>query len=167
MNVLSGVKKTQWMVVVGVFLVAILGFQTNALAQESGASVTFDLSTPAQQQQVVRLDDGTVGVLGIMPAEGVQLLDSDLGSGTGSWKVYWYTGVLNTSYMVSIKNYSITRCYDNYSQGIGVIVDSCTLSWGSKYSTQTTRYHENFVGTSDTRLLKGNISGTKLITSVN
>ena len=146
-------------------LLFMMCFSKRALALDVEAQ--FDLSVPVKQEQEFELNGGERAVLGIEPQ--IQLVQplASLGNGYGSWKVYWYTGVLNTSYMIDVKNYSITNCYDNYTSGFGVVVDSSYLDWNSKWSSQTTRYHEDIFTTFDTRILTGTIQGTELITKIN
>lgn len=143
---------------------------TSAKEQHDGEVARFSLDIPMRQEMTIAQPDGTVGVIGIEPMEPVpsKLLRSNinLGNGTGTWKFYYYTAILNTSYRVQVNNYRITRCFDNYSSGIGVVVDSCTLKWGSTWSQQTTRHHEELFNASDTRFLNGNIEGHSLVTSV-
>lgn len=149
-------------------LVTLCVFSTQkAFASEVSQKAVFDLTTMTKQEQQVTLEDGTVGTLGVQPTISPIRPLSSLGNGYGSWKIYWYTGVLNTSYMIDVKNYCINKCYDNYANGIGVVVDHSELNWDSKWSSQTTRYHEDFFTTFDTRILTGKIQGTELVTYVN
>lgn len=138
-----------------------------AFAANLSSDAHFDLTVPTKQEQRVILEDGTVGTLGAEPVMSLVQPLTSLGNGYGAWKVYWYTGILNTSYMIDVSNYSITNCYDNYTMGFAVVVDWSELNWNTKWSSQTTRYHEDIVGTFDTRILTGKIQGTELITSVN
>lgn len=135
----------------------------------SEATATVDLNNPAPQEVPVTLPDGSNGTLGIEPVLTNDLFTRasyDLGRGNGTWNVYWNTGLLNTGYTIEVKNYNIVRCYDNYTSGLGMLIDSSSLNWGAKWSTQTTRYHEPVFQSSSTRFLKGNISGTRLITII-
>lgn len=148
---------------------ALIIFAPKPALASNDNTIAVDINSKNAQEITVSLPDGTEGALGLAPVNNPPTLTRasyDLGNGSGTWKVYWYTAVLNTSYMVQINNYNIVRCYDNYSSGIGVLIDSCTLNWGSKWSTQTTRHHEPILQTSDTRFLKGNISESQLVTSV-
>lgn len=133
----------------------------------AAVEVAFDLDSNAAQEETVTLPDGTTGTIGIAPLPKTRA-SYDLGNGTGDWKVYYYTAVLNTGYFVHISNYRITKAYDNHYSGAGCVIDSCTLSYGSTWSTQTTKAHEILTGirVSEMRILKGNISGHSLITSV-
>lgn len=144
-------------------------YATPESKSSNDAVATFNLNNPSKQEETVTLPDGTKGTLGIEPVVSMRTRASyDLGSGTGNWHVYYYTGVLNTGYYVRISNYRITSAYDNHYSGAGCVIDSCTLAYGSTWSTQTTHAHEIVSGlkVSETRLLKGNISGHNLVTSV-
>jgi hypothetical protein len=162
------------MVLVPILLVfgAIMFFMPQVAFADMGShdELTFSLEIPEKQEVVLTEPDGSTTIVGIEPVPTNSLMSTiALGNGTGAWKVYWYTAALNTSYQVQISNYNIIRCFDNYSSGVGIAIDECTLSWGSKWSQQTTRHHETVSGlnVSSTRFLNGNISGHSLVTSVN
>ncbi|ERI06605.1 DUF5626 family protein [Atopobium sp. oral taxon 810] len=166
-------KQTFLSCVIVIIFGVVLFCPLSAQAQEGKViEQNFSLDIHRPQETVVTLQDGTTGTLGIRPVNESPLLEFSLmstiplGNGNGTWEVYWYTGVLNTSYHLKTKNYKITRCYDNYCSGVGIVIDSCTLNWGSKWSQQTTRHHLVTYSVSDTRFLNGNISGHNLVTSV-
>lgn len=140
-----------------------------AIARETTGQASFDLNSLTPQSQVVTLSDGTTGELGIIPSNGpVPYGTISLGNGNGTWTVYWNTGMLNTSYKINVSSYRITRAYEPITSTVGAVVDGVSLTRTSTTSTMTTRYHEILtpLQASDTRILRGNISGTNLVTSV-
>ena len=139
--------------------------QGNQPSSSNNTNITFDLGKGENQEKQVVMSDGTIATVGITPADNqiCPFANYNLGNGSGTWKVYWYTGVLNSEDWIDIKNYRIVWGYDYRSTAVGLNIYNQSLRYGNSWSTYRCDFNGVFSGS---RILHGDISGHELVTSI-
>ena len=135
-----------------------------ALADE-GSVCQFDLTLAEKQEATVLLPDGTEATIVAEPVQD-KSRSTSLGSGYGSWDIYWYNLTVNSGFTIDVSNYNIIRQHSNWYSTVAMQVNNCELSFSSKYCEQRIYYSDAWGLTSDTRVLWGSISGTTLYSGV-
>lgn len=144
-----------------------------ALADETGndrfGQFTFDLTKPGVQSYTITREDGTEETFGIEVPQQTRASDvQNLGSGYGDFKAFWYTGLINISFMVRVDNYLISYCYDPWAGAAAtpiysIVIDWTNLDWGSTWCRMATAYHDSGFGINEIKYIDGAISGTQLV----
>jgi hypothetical protein len=140
-------KSKDWRVVVlkkrfSSLLLAVMMFavfSVPAFASEATGTknegASFDLSQKVAQETIVTTADGDTVVYGVEPVidpNAVQPLANEYENATGTWKIYWTSGVLNGSYYIDINSKSkITRAYDQWHLFTGYTVANSGLEFTS------------------------------------
>ncbi|MCC3378188.1 DUF5626 family protein [Paenibacillus farraposensis] len=128
-------------------------------------AATFDLNERVAQEVTVKSENGDTYVLGVKPVDTIKP-SGEYPNATGTYKVYWYSGVLNGEYYININSsYKITRAYDPWHSFLGYdVTDS-----GLEYTSTTARgwWDLSFNGWSNTRwVLSAQMNGSTLKTWV-
>lgn len=113
-------------------LFCVPAFASDAVTADQGAS--FDLSKKIAQEQIVTTADGETIVYGVEPVIDPNAVQptGEYPNATGTWKIYWYSGVLNGEYYIDINSSSkITRAYDQWHAFVGYTVSSSGLTYTS------------------------------------
>lgn len=138
----------------------------NASEYLTPADACFDLNDGPKQERTIELPDGSTGVFGIEKeqADVAPIWDGYYNATDGNWMVYFYTGVLDAEYWISIKNYNITSWWGHKASSVGAALSNFSKSFSSK----RTKWSFLFTGVggmaSATYTLGAEINGSRLHT---
>lgn len=134
----------------------------------------FDLTLLEPQTQIIELPNGELGSLTIspeIPKNSNSRASYDLASGTSYWNIYWYGGVVNLGYKITVSNpvsgaTTITDYSNSWYTTVGASVSSSSFTRNS--SKTIVEYKLNVNQTqwvSFTNTLTASVSGNVLKTT--
>lgn len=157
--------------IIGIFLIMSTNITAFASTSETllQNDIYFDLENHSAQEQKINLANGEEAIIGLeyIPRPVVYGDHGNYELSDGTWKIYWYTAVVNCQYYIDISNSKIVDAYEPWYLCVGVSATGHDLTYTStKASLFVTFQTPIWDLVSWNGYLNARIEGNRLITSV-
>lgn len=133
----------------------------------SSTTQEFDLTKGSEQSHQIKLENGTIAVIGIKKANEPSLLwDSYYKNASGTWTIYYNSPVIYREFQIRIANSLITSAWGENYTTIGCTVTNESFKWNSKQATYRLNY-ESMGAASGVAVLQATMEGSTLHTYAN